>query len=69
MGTKKDKTAEGSIIFEAEQEFIYTADGERLSVSDFRKMIHEIEKGPFQTQEEFDKDIDLWLRENIIEKI
>lgn len=52
-----------------EIDFLFPKEGQEITIDDFKAMVKEAEKGPFQTQEEFDKDIDLWLRENIIEKI
>lgn len=40
----------------------------KLRLTTSRKWLKEAEKGPFQTQEEFDRDIDEWLSQEIFKK-
>lgn len=46
------------------QRFVYM-DGKKLTIPEFRAEIHKREKGPFFTQEEFDKEINEWLKKEI----
>lgn len=49
-------------------DFLFPQEGQEVTIDDFKKMIKEAEKGPFQTQEEFDRDIDEWLSQEIFKK-
>lgn len=49
-------------------DFLFHQEGQEVTIDDFKKMIKEAEKGPFQTQEEFDRDIDEWLSQEIFKK-
>ena len=49
-------------------DFLFPQEGQEVTVDDFKKMVKEAEKGPFQTQEEFDRDIDEWLSQEIFKK-
>lgn len=49
-------------------DFLFSKEGQEVTIDDFKKMVKEAEKGPFQTQEEFDRDIDEWLSQEIFKK-
>lgn len=49
-------------------DFLFPQEGQEVTIEDFKKMVKEAEKGPFQTQEEFDRDIDEWLSQEIFKK-
>ena len=49
-------------------DFLFSQEGQEVTIDDFKKMVKEAEKGPFQTQEEFDRDIDEWLSQEIFKK-
>ncbi|MCR4799960.1 MAG: hypothetical protein K5860_05580 [Bacteroidales bacterium] len=49
-------------------DFLFPKEGQEVTIDDFKKMVKEAEKGPFQTQEEFDRDIDEWLSQEIFKK-
>ena len=49
-------------------DFLFPQEGQEVTIDDFKKMVKEAEKGPFQTQEEFDRDIDEWLSQEIFKK-
>lgn len=49
-------------------DFLFPQEGQEVTIDDFKKMVTEAEKGPFQTQEEFDRDIDEWLSQEIFKK-
>ena len=49
-------------------DFLFPQEGQEVTTDDFKKMVKEAEKGPFQTQEEFDRDIDEWLSQEIFKK-
>ena len=48
--------------------FLFPQEGQEVTIEDFKEMVKEAEKGPFQTQEEFDRDIDEWLSQEIFKK-
>lgn len=47
---------------------LFPQEGQEVTIDDFKKMVKEAEKRPFQTQEEFDRDIDEWLSQEIFKK-
>ena len=49
-------------------DFLFPQEGQEVTIDDFKKMVKEAGKGPFQTQEEFDRDIDEWLSQEIFKK-
>ena len=49
-------------------DFLFPQEGQEVTIDNFKKMVKEAEKGPFQTQEEFDRDIDEWLSQEIFKK-
>lgn len=49
-------------------DFLFPQEGQEVTTDDFKKMVKEAEKGQFQTQEEFDRDIDEWLSQEIFKK-
>ena len=63
---KEKTTKEVSVKKGKKQDVVYTADGRELSVNEFRKMIHEREKGEFISLEQFHKEVDEWYEKNII---
>ena len=46
------------------KEYVYLC-GKKLTIPEFRAEIHKRGKGPFFTQEEFDKEINEWLKKEI----
>lgn len=49
-------------------DFLFPKEGQEVTIGDFKKMFKEAEKGPFQTHEEFDRDFDEWLSQEIFKK-
>lgn len=49
-------------------DFLFPQECQEVTIDDFKKIVKEAEKGPFQTQEEFDRDIDEWLSQEIFKK-
>jgi hypothetical protein len=62
------KTKNAPIATKEEIDFLFPKEGQEITIDDFKKMVKEAEKGPFQTQEEFDRDIDEWLSQEIFKK-
>ena len=47
---------------------LFPQEGQEVTIDDFKKMVKEAEKRPFQTQEEFDRDIDELVSQEIFKK-
>ena len=43
----------------SKQEFVYV-DGKKMTIPEFRAWVHEIEKGPFISMDEYLKEFDEW---------
>lgn len=49
-------------------DFLFPKEGQKVTTGDFKKMFKEAGKEPFQTHEEFDRDFDEWLSQEIFKK-
>ena len=59
------KTKNSPIAPKEEIDFLFPKEGQKITIDDFKAMVKEAEKGPFFTQEEFDKEINEWLKKEI----
>jgi len=47
-------------------DFLFPKEGQEITIDDFKAMVKEAEKGPFQSLESYLKELDEWYEKNII---